>query len=780
MMPAEARRFVSLFGGPRETSDMVGIAKAACAEGYAVVAVRPMGKEAICTLTQRQAAAADRMAANAAREAGKGHWELARHACGLTHAITDPKEAERVFKRLVVKHPDVNIALELSLSRLICVDADNLDEVASFTTLWAERDDVPELVDAAPTVRSPGKRSDDGEWVHKDGGHFWFLLPDDVDFVDSPVATSMPIGAHKAQAQVKFSRSYVLVPPSVRAEGPYVMASDISPAPQWLIDELYLHVEGFQVRRDRHLEPRDGTDSIDVWAALVTWEELLLTDGWTTQGRPDNCGCMIWTRPGDWSSPKSATAHEPGCTRWDTDSVGHGFLHIWTDSPPEFLAEYVASKHSKSLSKLQYISWRDFGGNDAEAMRALGIASNAETPQDYDELAALIRNNQEERGKDQGTADVAPGDDEDPEVGDTEPRSSWWFRDLGPVLAGENPEPEPSVLARADGRCLFYPGKVNGILGPSESGKSWLALLAVAQELAAGRPVLYMDFEDTAPGIISRLRSLGVADELMEPSANLLAYVGPEEGLGPMSKVDLAEVLCDRPWSLIVLDGVNAAMTQIGLDLMSNTDATKFFTQITRPFSITGAAVVTIDHVPKNTENRSKGGIGAQAKRATVTGSAVYVDVVEAFGRGRSGRLSLIIDKDRPGHVRGTTNAVDVWADATLKASEDGDLSISLQIPEDVAKETGVLDRKADEFRVKVSEFMANTHKEMSRNEVEMSVSGTASKIREALVWLVEQGYVNRRLGGNNGKTQLHSHQREYRGAVVLGGLNDLLEGLDS
>jgi len=343
--------------------------------------------------------------------------------------------------------------------------------------------------------------------------------------------------------------------------------------------------------------------------------------------------------------------------------------------------------------------------------------------------------------------------------------TTWWFRDLGPVLEGENPEPEPSVLRRGDGKCLFYPGKVNGIIGPSESGKSWIALEAVAQELRAGHAVLYLDFEDTAPGIVSRLRDLGVDDELMDPTARLLAYVGPEEALHAVAYAEYADVLKDRPWSLIVFDGVNAAMTQDGLDLLSNTDATRFFTKVTRPASLTGAAVVTIDHVPKDPDKRGKGGIGAQAKRATVTGSAVSVEVIEPFGRGKSGSIALIVDKDRPGHVRSATNEADLWSTVVTVAGDDGALSLELSMPEKVTKQTKVSHFQAEEIRVRVIKYLAEIQAEVSVRKIEESVTGTSAHIREALAWLSENGYVGRRIDPRNGRTQLHCFLKDYHPA---------------
>jgi hypothetical protein len=634
MIPAEARRFVSLFGGARETSDLVGIAKAACNEGYAVIPIRPMGKEAMCTLTERQARAADQMAANAAREAGKGHWERARHDCGLTHAITDPKDAERVFRRLVTKHPDLNIALELSHSRLICVDSDNLDEVASFTALWAQRDGIPELASAAPTVRSPGKVNPEGTWVHKDGGHFWFLLPGGVEFIDSPIATSMPIGAHEAKAQVKFSRSYVLVPPSVREEGPYVMASDISPAPQWLIDELYLHVEEFMVRRDRQLEPRDGTDSIDVWSSVVTWEELLLGDGWTTQGRPDNCGCTIWTRPGDWSSPKSATAHEPGCTRWDTDSVGHGFLHIWTDSPPAFLADYIAARHTKSLSKLQYIAWRDFGGNDSEAMRALGIQRTAESGMTDDEVfaAAAESMNEANQGK-------ALEDGEDPEEEDDEPELNPFQKLRAEFISAADLDKIPPLAPLVDG--LLDLKTTTRVIGQSGHGKTFV-MLDLAAHVVTGSPwlgrectkgrVAYIVAEGVA-GFTKRVRAWEEFHSV-KLGDGLMSLPRPVQAANVTEWAVLVEVLRDMAPSLVVID--TQARVTVGMEENSAKDMGLFVDRADRIKTATGACVVLVHH---------QGHTGDQGRGSSAVLGALDAEI--AVSKEAKGRIAVLSSKQK-------------------------------------------------------------------------------------------------------------------------------------
>ena len=244
-------------------------------------------------------------------------------------------------------------------------------------------------------------------------------------------------------------------------------------------------------------------------------------------------------------------------------------------------------------------------------------------------------------------------------------RTTWWPIDLDPVLAGKVTEHAPEFLTFTDGQPLFYAGKVNGIIGESESGKTWIALQAVTQALALGQRVLYMDFEDAAPGIVSRLKSLGVTD------FTNLAYMSPDEGFGTKAKLDLAETLHTLTPDLAVLDGFNAAMNVLGLDINSNNDATTFAQLLLKPVAATGVCLIYVDHVPKSKDARGKGGIGAQAKRAMTTGCTVAVHVLEPFGRGNTGRLALSVDKDRAGHVRGYATDAKNLGTVVLESDKD-------------------------------------------------------------------------------------------------------------
>lgn len=649
MMPAEPRRFIHLFGGPRESSDLVGIARACCREGYAVVPIEPGGKEAICTLTQRQAVAADRMAANAAREAGRRRWEQARHDCGLSHAITDPKEAERVFRRLVEKHPDLNIALECSLSRLICVDCDNEAETRSFTEMWAQEEGIPELANAAPTVRTPGKIDDKGNWVHKDAGHYWFLLPDDVDFIDTPSSASMPVGLRDSKAQVRYGHSYALVPPSVRAEGPYVMASDIGPCPDWLVERLLNHVAGVRERRSDH-EARDGSDPIDVWASLTSWDELLDGDGWVTRNRPDNCGCPVWTRPGEWTNPKSATAHEPGCLRWDDDDAGHGFLHVWTDNPPKFIADYRAATGHSSMSKLQYVAWRDFEGDSSAAMRALGIASNAEPVMSDDDIFAAAQEAMAAQGKEQappaiehpdsGAAESSEAADADSdEEEDDEPELSPFDRLRAEFISAADLDKIPPLTPLVDG--LLDLKTTTRVIGQSGHGKTFV-MLDLAAHVVTGRRwhgrvctpgrVAYIVAEGAA-GFTKRVRAWE-AHHGVELGDGLMVLPRPVQAADVSAWAVLVEVLREMNPVLVVID--TQARVTVGMEENSAKDMGLFVDRADRIKTATGACVVLVHH---------QGHSGDQGRGSSAVLGALDAEI--SVSKEAKGRVAILSSKQK-------------------------------------------------------------------------------------------------------------------------------------
>lgn len=322
-----------------------------------------------------------------------------------------------------------------------------------------------------------------------------------------------------------------------------------------------------------------------------------------------------------------------------------------------------------------------------------------------------------------------------PETG-TEPpeRTSWWPRDLDAALDGRDEEPPPAMLARADGQHLLYAGKVNGIIGESESGKTWIALLAATQALKDGRRVLYLDFEDSAPGIVSRLKAAGAS----RGELAALTYTGPDESLHHAAAEDLRETLDTLRPDLVVVDGFNAAMQLLGLEINSNNDATAFSQKLLKPIARTGAVVLYVDHVPKNSEARGKGGIGAQAKRAMTTGCAIGVEVVAPFGRGMTGQLRLTVDKDRPGHVRAASLGGRRIGTAWLE-SDPAFGTVTMRIENARDEWTAEQDAARESLTQEVTRLLAS-HGHMTQRQLCDYIKGRAQDTRATLADMASDG----------------------------------------
>ena len=268
------------------------------------------------------------------------------------------------------------------------------------------------------------------------------------------------------------------------------------------------------------------------------------------------------------------------------------------------------------------------------------------------------------------------------------------------------------------------------------------------QTISVGQSCLYLDFEDTAAGIISRLRLMGANDRHLAQ----LTYIGPDEALHGNATQDLAETLTTIKPHLVILDGFNAAMTLLGLDLNSNTDATQFSQQLLRPLARTGACVAYVDHVPKNKDARGKGGIGAQAKRAMTTGAAIAVEIVEPFGRGMTGRLRLTVDKDRPGHVR--ANAISAKEAGTVVLESHGNkLNVYIQMDMEMDEKTR-REIEQQQLRDMILKTVASYPQGASITSVSKEIKKRHDVVRETMHELHEMGLL--KYGVTRGGTPTH------------------------
>lgn len=183
-------------------------------------------------------------------------------------------------------------------------------------------------------------------------------------------------------------------------------------------------------------------------------------------------------------------------------------------------------------------------------------------------------------------------------------------------------------------------------MGEMESGKSWFSSACAVAEVQAERHVLYFHFEESDPdGTVEKMLLLGATIEQIKLYFH---FVAPDE---PVSPQYLRPLLALEP-SLVVMDGVNEAMSLHGLGIREEDGAAGYRRRLVKPFTRAGAAVLSCDHVVKNKEARGRSQIGSVHKGNGLDGSSIQLENIEPFGRGQKGVTKVFIAKDRPGHLR--------------------------------------------------------------------------------------------------------------------------------
>jgi len=230
-------------------------------------------------------------------------------------------------------------------------------------------------------------------------------------------------------------------------------------------------------------------------------------------------------------------------------------------------------------------------------------------------------------------------------------RATWAPVDVATDRKGKTSQP-PAILAREDDECLFYAGKVHSVHGESESGKSWFVQCAAAECLNAGKPVLYVDFEDDVAGIANRLILLGVPEKVVD-DPDLFVYVRPEQTFAITAERAAFEALLVRGFEFAVIDGVTDAMGLFGYSVKDNDHISTWQRDVPRTIARrTGAAVACVDHVSRDTEGRGRFALGGQHKLAGLDGAAFVVEMEKTFAQGIAGVASVRVGKDRPGQLR--------------------------------------------------------------------------------------------------------------------------------
>lgn len=346
-------------------------------------------------------------------------------AAGADLTEDEHRRLRAIEKTYPEDHPWPNFAVEVGSSNAVVVDCDTAEEVAWFKEWAARQSGDSKWMKTMPTVLSPGVFAD-GEWKHRDGGHFWFTIDESAGLTTAEGVAVKPlpeeitrVTVKKPNSDVQFTimvnRAYVLIPPSHRAEGSYRAAGPSHSLPGWLYSYILTdHIDRREqaTKRREDKARREGlgpeeVEKLEQWWTTRSWNSILGQLGWKPY-KEDSCGCPMFSRPGG-SSLKSATAHQPGCSDSRYADSMDPPIHFWTDSPgPEITAMIDAAGTAGTLSKLQLVAAVEEGGDIAKATReaidlpaggssytyevtdlggGLGMVNSVATEQDMDQVS---------------------------------------------------------------------------------------------------------------------------------------------------------------------------------------------------------------------------------------------------------------------------------------------------------------------------------------------------------------------------------------------------------
>ena len=429
-----------------------------------------------------------------------------------------------------------------------------------------------------------------------------------------------------------------------------------------------------------------------------------------------------WTRPGKEGGPGSESAtvfHDAPdkvtifsstCTEW--------WPAVQVNKPYDAFGLLVAAKYDDDFSRAAEDLRREGYGDEFEDNHATLI----------DELEAFLKQEAEQM---------------DAEASGTD--NGWDPIDLTHHRY-RTPPPPPDLFARSDDTCLLYRRRIHYFFGPPESGKSWGSQVATAWVVIAGDDVTYIDFENDPWSFGDRMRALGVSDEALRR----IAYFNPSGHY------------TDKQWEtfkrrikqaqLVVVDGVSNGMNLFGYNPMEHKGAVDFEMNFLRPLTAGGAAVVAIDHTPKNTEHATV--FGAQHKKAAVTGAMFRFEIARPFGRGLRGVAKLYLEKDKPGYLRQHTEAKGLIAELVMDSLTDGTLDARLNTPTIGGdRPTQIMERLS---------IYAQHHPGVSLAELkEKGTYSTYPKlVQKAVEILLEEGFLQR----DKGKFYV---KRPYRDGAV-------------
>lgn len=348
------------------------------------------------------------------------------------------------------------------------------------------------------------------------------------------------------------------------------------------------------------------------------------------------------------------------------------------------------------------------------------------------------------------------------------------YTNMAILTAGGFKPVEPELFSIAGEFCILYPGMTHSIFGDSGSGKTWIVLAQVAEELKAGRRVKYIDFENGTMTIGNRLHNvLGVPVELLTPDRfRYMAFNDKPDG------AEIDEETAEG-YDLVIIDGVDASLAMWDVDPNKATEIRKWYNDFPQKFSDEGATVLMIDHTTKkssqDTPPKAQQPGGAGTKLAVLTGAAFYVHPKDGYELipGRRGIVEAYITrKDKDGFLKSKAQKNGHLFNFIIDTLEDGSTWVGFEAAKDESPGGGRVNL-SDEDR-SILEVLDESSGPMNIAAIKGKFTGTTlgkrgQEISNLVSNLVGRGYIQQTQNGRSKDNSITSLGRDaLAGRVTL------------
>lgn len=317
----------------------------------------------------------------------------------------------------------------------------------------------------------------------------------------------------------------------------------------------------------------------------------------------------------------------------------------------------------------------------------------------------------------------------------------------------EVPEKLPTLLPVEGGIPLLYQGESHLLYGEGGTGKSWLCYKACAEEAAAGRISVIVDYESNRATVRARLKLLGVT----KAQAGRIAYWRISGSLmsGDEGRC-LAEFIAKHNAVLVVLDSVSKALAAAGLGENDPNEYIRWDNAVVVPLTLRGVTSLLIDHighqadVPGGGNRRAPRARGASSKAHQVSGAAYFFETQEHWTKDSNGRATVTCMKDREG-----TRKVGAVAANVVVTVGDGRVDMALHAPAAGANGSAPAPKRFTWYMEYLSKYLEGLAEPVSNSAVEAHVKAESrdrNMARSGLESLVREGFVVVEAGPRNAK----------------------------